>query len=84
MTEVLLHLPLTPFAFRALCVPPNYRGLPLPLRRFARVAPSQNCVVHVWTINDPAVATRLWLDGVQGIISDDPAAILRAKSLLPR
>lgn len=84
MTEVLLHLPLTPFAFRALCVPPSYRGLPVPLRRFARVAPSQNCVVHVWTINDPAVATGLWLDGIHGIISDDPATMLRARALLPR
>ena len=83
MTEMLLGLPLTPFAFKALCVPPSYRGLPLPIRRFARVAPSQNCVVHIWTINDPAVATRLWLDGVQGIISDDPGAMVRARSLLP-
>jgi len=84
MTQVLLRLPLTPFAFRALCVPPSHYGLRVPLRRFARVAPSQNCVVHVWTINDPAVATRLWLDGIQGIISDDPAAMLRARALLPR
>ena len=84
MTEVLLHLPLTPFAFRALCVPPSQYGLRVPLRRFARVAPKQNCVVHVWTINDPKVATALWLDGIQGIISDDPAAMLRARALLPR
>jgi glycerophosphoryl diester phosphodiesterase len=84
MTEVLLHLPLTPFAFRALCVPPSHRGIPVPLRRFAKVAPSQNCVVHVWTINDPAVATALWLDGIHGIITDDPAAMLRARMLLPR
>ena len=84
MTEVLLHLPLTPFAFRALCVPPKQYGLRVPLRRFARVAPQQNCVVHVWTINDPAVATELWLYGIHGIISDDPAAMLRARALLPR
>jgi glycerophosphoryl diester phosphodiesterase len=58
--------------------------LRVPLRRFARVAPQQNCVVHVWTINDPAVATELWLDGIHGIISDDPAAMLRARALLPR
>lgn len=83
MAEVLLGLPLTPFAFKALCVPPSYRGLRLPLRRFARVSPSQNCVVHVWTVNDTTVATRLWLDGVQGIISDDPAAMVRARALLP-
>jgi glycerophosphoryl diester phosphodiesterase len=79
MKEVLLGFPLTPFAFRALCVPPSYRGLRLPIRRFAKVARTQNCVVHVWTINDPNVATKLWLDGVQGIVTDDPATMLRAR-----
>lgn len=83
MAEVLLHLPLTPFAFKALCVPLEFYGLPIPVRRFARIAPSQNCVVHVWTINDPKVATSLWLDGVSGIISDDPATMLRARARLP-
>ena len=77
MAELLLHLPLTPFAFRALCVPLESYGLPIPVRRFVRAAPSQSCVVHVWTINDPVVATRLWNDGVQGIITDDPALMLR-------
>ena len=79
MSEVLLGFPLTPFAYRALCVPMSYRGLRVPIRRFAKVAPAQNCVVHVWTINDPKVATSLWLDGVQGIVTDDPATILRAR-----
>ena len=83
MTEVLLGLPLTPFAYKALCVPPTYRGLRVPIRRFARVAPAQNCVIHVWTINDPAVATRLWLEGVQGIVSDDPASMVQARNQLP-
>jgi len=82
MSEVLLRLPLTPFSYRALCVPMSYRGLKVPIRRFAKVAPSQNCVIHVWTINDPAVATKLWLDGVQGIVTDDPAIMLRARERL--
>jgi glycerophosphoryl diester phosphodiesterase len=84
MTELLLHLPLTPFAYRALCVPLSHNGIPVPVVRFARAAKSQNCVVHVWTINHPAVATRLWKQGVQGIITDDPAVMLRARALLPR
>jgi len=29
-------------------------------------------VIHVWTVNDAAYALRLWRDGVQGILSDDP------------
>jgi glycerophosphoryl diester phosphodiesterase len=64
-------------------VPLEFYGLPIPVRRFARVAPSQNCVVHVWTINDPKVATSLWLDGVCGIISDDPATMLKVRGRLP-
>ena len=83
MAELLLHLPLTPFAFRALCVPLEFYGLPIPVRRFARIAPSQNCALHVWTINDPAVATGLWRDGVRGIITDDPALMLRVRAQLP-
>ena len=83
MAELLLHLPLTPFTFRALCVPLEFYGLPIPIRRFARVGPTQNCVVHVWTINDPAVAKRLWRDGVQGIVTDDPALMLRTRAALP-
>ena len=79
MAEVLLHRPLTPFSFRALCIPLSFNGLPIPVRRFARLAPAQNCVVHVWTINHPAVAIDLWNNGVCGIISDDPAAMLRAR-----
>jgi glycerophosphoryl diester phosphodiesterase len=79
MSEVLLGFPLTPFAYRALCVPMSHRGLRVPIRRFAKVAPTQNCVVHVWTINDPKVASKLWLDGVQGIVTDDPAIMLRTR-----
>jgi glycerophosphoryl diester phosphodiesterase len=84
MTEVLLRRPVTPFSFKALCVPLNYNGVPIPVRRFARVAPEQDCVVHVWTVNDAKVATDLWLAGITGIISDDPGAMLRARALLPR
>jgi glycerophosphoryl diester phosphodiesterase len=84
MKELIFRRPLTPFDFRALCVPLRYNGIPLPVRRFARVSPEQNCVVHVWTVNDTKVATDLWLAGIAGIISDDPAAMLRARSLLPR
>jgi glycerophosphoryl diester phosphodiesterase len=83
MREVLLNRPITPFGYRALCVPLSYHGLPLPVRRFAKVAPAQNCRVHVWTINDPSVAKSLWLAGVNGIISDDPGVMLSARNSLP-
>lgn len=83
MTEIILRRPVTPFDFKALCVPLHYNGIPIPVRRFARLAPEQNCVVHIWTVNDTKVATDLWLAGIAGIISDDPAAMLRARALLP-
>jgi glycerophosphoryl diester phosphodiesterase len=84
MTELIFRRPITPFDYSALCVPLNYNGIPIPVRRFARVAPEENCVVHVWTVNDTKVATDLWLSGIAGIISDDPAAMLRARGTLPR
>ncbi|MEO8576677.1 MAG: glycerophosphodiester phosphodiesterase [Gemmatimonadales bacterium] len=83
MREVLMKRPVTPFSYRALCVPLDYYGLPLPVRRFAKVAPAQNCRVHVWTINDPVMAKSLWAAGVNGIISDDPAVMLSARNMIP-
>jgi glycerophosphoryl diester phosphodiesterase len=39
--------------------------------------------VHVWTVNSPAVATDLWQSGVNGIITDDPALMLRVRAGIP-
>jgi glycerophosphoryl diester phosphodiesterase len=83
MTELMLGLPVTPFAFKAFCLPTSYRGLHVPIERFAREAEKQGRVLHVWTINDPAVATQLWEKGVQGIITDDPALMIRTRAKLP-
>ncbi|MEO5580661.1 MAG: glycerophosphodiester phosphodiesterase family protein [Gemmatimonadaceae bacterium] len=82
MADVLLRREISRLPYRALCVPLSYRGLPLPIRRFARIAPLHNCRVHVWTINDPAVAIELWNAGVNGMISDDPGLMLPARSQL--
>ena len=62
--------------FDALCVPPWYAGFPLPLVRFARATRSAKRAMHVWTVNDPGFAKRLWSSGVNGIITDDPQALL--------
>lgn len=83
MQEVLLGRPITPLAYKALCVPLQYYGLPLPVRRFARVAPKYDCRVHVWTINSPVVAKDLWINGVNGIITDDPAMMLKLRESVP-
>lgn len=83
MAEVVLGLTVGQMSYRALCVPLSYYGLPLPVKRFARVAPVHDCRIHVWTINDPGVAVDLWKSGVNGIISDDPAVMLEARAGLP-
>lgn len=61
---------------RALCIPRFHRGLPLPVAGFAAGMRAAGGPTHVWTINDPAVARRLWAQGVSGIITDDPAQML--------
>lgn len=84
MTELMLHLPLTPFAFEAFCLPPSYNGIPVPIERFACATEKQRKTLHIWTINDPSQAIDLWAKGVQGIITDDPALIMKTRSGLPR
>ena len=83
MWEIVAGKAITPIEFKALCVPLAYYGLPLPIRRFANVAPKYDCRVHVWTINDPLIAQDLWSFGVNGIISDDPALMVRTRAALP-
>lgn len=71
-------------SYEAICIPRSYNGIPIPVRRLARLARRSGVATHVWTINDPAVAVRLWGAGVQGIITDDPATMLRARQALSR
>jgi glycerophosphoryl diester phosphodiesterase len=75
----LLRRHVAPQAFQALCIPPVWHGIPVPIAALARSLRGSASVIHVWTINDPARALRLWRLGVQGIISDDPATILAAR-----
>lgn len=65
--------------YRALCIPPTRRGIPVPVGSIVRAVREHDVVTHVWTVNEPARAQRLWRQGVQGIISDDPALILAAR-----
>ena len=66
--------------YEALCIPRWYYGLPLPVVRLARAGRRSGAVTHVWTIDDPRIAKRLWRAGVQGIVSNDPATMLRARA----
>jgi len=61
--------------FSALCIPERY-GIHVPVTRLTRAAASRRVPTHVWTVNDPEDARRLWSNGVVGIISDDPETML--------
>ena len=82
MREVVTGSRITPINYRALCIPLHYYALPLPVKRFAQVAPKFDCRVHVWTINSVATARDLWTAGVNGIITDDPAVMLKERDRL--
>lgn len=79
LLPALLRLRVGPQLFQALCIPPRWHGLAVPIAALARALRESGTVIHVWTVNDPAYALRLWREGVQGIISDDPRLILAAR-----
>jgi len=80
LPAALLHLRAAPRHVQALCLPQRWHGLPVPIAAFARALRGSGAVVHVWTVNDVAEAQALWAAGVQGIISDDPGLMLRARA----
>jgi glycerophosphoryl diester phosphodiesterase len=79
MANVLAGIRVRRVPYRVVCVPTSYSGLPLPVTRFARALEPLGVPVHVWTVNDPAEARRLWACGVRGIISDDPGVMLQVR-----
>jgi glycerophosphoryl diester phosphodiesterase len=66
-----------PYSF--MCVPRWLRAVRVPIASLVYLTSPAGCLVHVWTINDPAVARRLWRVGVHGIVSDDPGLIRRVR-----
>lgn len=68
--------------YQALCIPERYGGITVPVERLADAAARRGAPTHVWTVNDPADARRLWGAGVIGIISDDPAQMLELRRAL--
>ena len=62
--------------FQAMCIPRNFRGLPIPVARFAKLMRASGGPTHVWTVNERTEARALWDAGVSGIISDDPGAMI--------
>ena len=66
--------------YAALSVPYRLRRLPLPMRRFASAAHRAGRPLHVWTVNDAALARRLWRAGACGLVTDDPALLVAARA----
>lgn len=68
--------------YEAICIPRSYNGIPLPIRRIVRLVRRAGVTTHVWTINDPRVAIGLWRAGVNGLLTDDPALMMRVRASL--
>jgi glycerophosphoryl diester phosphodiesterase len=79
LPAALLRRQAAPRHVRALCIPQRWHGIPVPINALARSLRGSETMVHVWTVNDPALARSLWSAGVQGIISDDPALMRAAR-----
>ena len=79
LPRALFGLPLGQVLYRAFCVPLWYKGIPVPVGRLARAGHRSGFPTHVWTVNDPSVAERLWRSGINGIISDDPGTMLQVR-----
>lgn len=75
------HLLPRSLPYSALCIPEHY-GINVPVPRLTKAAASLGVPTHVWTVNDVGDATRLWMAGVVGIISDDPETMLGLRSRL--
>ena len=68
--------------YQALCIPRWYNGMRIPVGALARTARQAGVVTHVWTVNGPAIAQKLWRAGIQGIVTDDPRAMILAREEL--
>ncbi len=69
-------LPAKSFAGQCVQVPPGHGARTLVDPRFIRTAHHHGLQVHVWTIDEPAEMHRLLDLGVDGIMTDRPAALL--------
>jgi glycerophosphoryl diester phosphodiesterase len=74
LSFLLRNLPTSAFAM----VPVKFRGIKIFTYRFRKFCRSRGIEIHIWTINDPAVAKDLKSSGASGIVTDDYLAFLPA------
>jgi glycerophosphoryl diester phosphodiesterase len=66
----------------ALQIPAEFLGRPLVTPELVTAAHAHGVHVHVWTINEPREIADLLALGVDGVISDFPARVVRAAASL--
>jgi len=74
LSFLLRNLPSSLFAR----VPVKFRGIKILTNRFRKFCRSRGIAIHIWTINDPAVAKNLKSLGASGVVTDDYLAFLTA------
>jgi glycerophosphoryl diester phosphodiesterase len=80
LPRALIGLAPATLAYSAICIPRWYKGIPIPVRRIAKMGRGRGVPTHVWTVNEPDAARSLWSAGINGIISDDPETMLGVRS----
>ncbi len=68
------------FDFEAVFMPRRYWGLPLSIGPVLRAASGKSITVHTWVENDTGTALKLWNAGVSGVVTDDPASLVRVRN----
>ena len=62
-------------SYAAFSLPERFHGVPLPIHLIARTARRMGKPVHIWPIDSPERARRLWRKGVAGIVTNYPSEI---------
>lgn len=79
MTSALMRRSPGDVRYAALSLPERYHGFPIPLGLIAASARPLGIPVHVWPIDSPERALRLWRKGIAGIVTNYPAEIRGAR-----
>jgi glycerophosphoryl diester phosphodiesterase len=80
VTRTRLRLPVPRPRCLLYAVPWRWKNrIEVPSQRFIDAARRHGRPVHVWTVDDPAVARQLWRRGASGIITNRPGLMTKAR-----